>query len=100
AVMYLGKIVEVGPKEQIFENPQHPYTRLLMETVPKLTVGGAERAPVAGEVPNPISPPPGCSFHPRCPLANDTCRSVAPALNLRAGGQKSACHAADEGRLP
>ncbi|NKX42943.1 ABC transporter ATP-binding protein, partial [Rhodobacteraceae bacterium R_SAG2] len=79
--------------------PQHPYTRLLMETVPKLTVGGAERAPVAGEVPNPISPPPGCAFHPRCPMANDTCRSVAPALNLREGGQKSACHAADEGRL-
>ncbi|MFG6580781.1 ABC transporter ATP-binding protein [Sulfitobacter sp. 1A13191] len=99
AVMYLGKIVEVGPKEEIFGNPQHPYTRLLMETVPKLTVGGAERAPVAGEVPNPISPPPGCAFHPRCPMANDTCRNVAPALNLREGGQKSACHAADEGRL-
>jgi peptide/nickel transport system ATP-binding protein len=100
AVMYLGKIVEVGPKEQIFENPQHPYTRLLMETVPKLAIGGGERAPVSGEVPNPISPPSGCTFNPRCPLANETCRTVSPELKVRAQGAQSACHAAEEGRLP
>lgn len=100
AVMYLGKIVEIGPKEQLFHNPQHPYTRLLMETVPRLESGGPEREPVSGEVPNPISPPPGCSFHPRCPFATEICRTHAPELRFRREGARSACHAADEGRLP
>ncbi|WIY25822.1 ABC transporter ATP-binding protein [Parasedimentitalea psychrophila] len=100
AVMYLGRIVEIGPREQIFHNPQHPYTRLLMETVPKLDVGAPEHEPVAGEVPNPISPPSGCTFHPRCVFANDRCKQTAPTLATRSDGARSACHAADEGRLP
>lgn len=100
AVMYLGRIVEIGPKEQLFQNPQHPYTRLLMNTVPKLEVGAPERELASGEVPNPISPPSGCSFHPRCPFAADICRAHAPELQYRQAGARSACHAADEGRLP
>src|SRR6185437_13659899 len=82
-VMYLGKLVEVAGTEELFARPRHPYTRLLLETIPRLDPPDGvlgEREPVAGEVPNPIDPPPGCTFHPRCPYANARCRVAIPAL--------------------
>ncbi|HEV2188876.1 MAG TPA: oligopeptide/dipeptide ABC transporter ATP-binding protein, partial [Stellaceae bacterium] len=97
-VMYLGRLVELASADQLFATPRHPYTRLLLETIPRLDPHG-EREPVAGEVPNPIDPPPGCGFHPRCPCANERCRAEAPAL-IDDGGTLVACHAVEEGRLP
>jgi peptide/nickel transport system ATP-binding protein len=98
-VMYLGRLVEVAAKADLFARPQHPYTRLLLDTVPDLGMTGRERLPVRGEVPNPIDPPSGCAFHPRCPFANERCRTERPSL-LAAGGNLAACHAVQEGRLP
>ncbi|MBY6059188.1 ABC transporter ATP-binding protein [Leisingera daeponensis] len=92
-VMYLGRLVEAGPAEQIFAAPEHPYTRLLMDTVPDISLGRRDRAPAIGEVPNPITPPPGCSFNPRCPLATQRCREQSPALAARSSGTVVACHA-------
>jgi peptide/nickel transport system ATP-binding protein len=97
-VMYLGRLVELASADQLFATPRHPYTRLLLETIPRLDPHG-EREPVAGEVPNPIDPPPGCAFHPRCPYANERCRVEAPVL-IDADGTLVACHAVEEGRLP
>ncbi|WP_455273874.1 ABC transporter ATP-binding protein [Rhizobium herbae] len=99
-VMYLGRLVEVAPAAELFSKPQHPYTRLLLDTIPDLGMSKRERTPAAGEVPNPISPPPGCHFNPRCALANDRCRSEAPALRAYANGGRVSCHAVDEGRGP
>ena len=95
-VMYLGRIVEMGKAEAIFSKPQHPYTRLLLEAIPDLEMVGRARTPVGGEVPSPIAPPPGCAFHPRCPLAREKCRSVRPET-ARAGEVEVACHAVAEG---
>ncbi|MBV9552505.1 MAG: ATP-binding cassette domain-containing protein [Alphaproteobacteria bacterium] len=99
-VMYLGRLVELADAETLFARPRHPYTRLLLDTIPRLDPpdGAAEREPVAGEVPNPIDPPPGCAFHPRCPFANERCRVERPAL-LAADSTLVACHAVEEGRL-
>jgi len=96
-VMYLGRIVEYGPGESIFSNPRHPYTRLLLDAIPDLSMSGRTRTPVGGEVPSPINPPPGCPFHPRCPLANARCCTERPGYT-RAGGVLTACHAVEEGR--
>lgn len=98
-VMYLGRLCEVASAKELFRRPQHPYTRLLLETIPDLEMSGREREPVAGEVPNPINPPSGCAFHPRCPFANDRCKSEIPKP-LERSGHTVACHAAEEGRLP
>jgi peptide/nickel transport system ATP-binding protein len=98
-VMYLGRLVEVAQTATLFRAPLHPYTRLLLATVPDIAMTGREREPVAGEVPSPIAPPPGCAFHPRCPHANGRCRRERPEL-LRVGGTRVACHAVEEGRLP
>jgi peptide/nickel transport system ATP-binding protein len=95
--MYLGRIVEIGPAETIFRTPRHPYTRLLLEAIPDLEMVGVARTPVGGEVPSPIAPPPGCPFHPRCPLANDRCRAEKPA-HIAVEGVEVACHAVQEGR--
>ncbi|MET0508831.1 MAG: oligopeptide/dipeptide ABC transporter ATP-binding protein [Burkholderiaceae bacterium] len=97
-VMYLGRIVELATREQIFGRPRHPYTRMLLDAIPDTSHTGRKRTPVAGEVPNPLNPPPGCTFHPRCPLANDRCRRERPALLGVAGGGVAACHAVEEGR--
>ena len=97
-VMYLGRLVEWGPARDIFRNPQHPYTRMLLDAIPDLEMSGRRRIPVAGEVPSPISPPPGCHFHPRCPFANDRCRSETPAP-IAVGRTRVRCHAVAEGRL-
>ncbi|MFO1282185.1 MAG: oligopeptide/dipeptide ABC transporter ATP-binding protein [Burkholderiales bacterium] len=98
-VMYLGRVVELAATAQLFGAPRHPYTRMLLDAVPDLSMTGAARTAVAGEVPNPLDPPTGCSFHPRCPLANDRCRREAPMLRSDGEG-RVACHAVDEGRLP
>ena len=91
-VMYLGRIVEIAPKAALFEAPQHPYTRLLLEAVPDLKMTGRPRKMIEGEIPNPIDPPKGCAFHPRCPLAFDRCRSEPPLVQA-AGSRAVACHA-------
>jgi peptide/nickel transport system ATP-binding protein len=101
-VMYLGRIVELAPKRTLFSAPRHPYTRMLLDAIPDLNMTGRARTPVAGEVPNPLSPPPGCTFHPRCPHADARCRAEPPAVRLvhHAGSlSEVACHAVEEGRI-
>ena len=98
-VMYLGRIVELAPTHALFATPQHPYTRMLLDAVPDLDMTGKSRTAVAGEVPNPLDPPPGCTFHPRCPYANARCRREIPLLKSAQDGL-AACHAVEEGRLP
>jgi peptide/nickel transport system ATP-binding protein len=97
-VMYLGRIVELAPKRTLFATPRHPYTRMLLDAIPDIAMTGKARTPVAGEVPNPLDPPTGCTFHPRCPLANDRCRAERPLLRRLDGGEQVACHAVEEGR--
>jgi oligopeptide transport system ATP-binding protein len=93
AIMYLGKIVELGTSDQIYTNPRHPYTRALLSAVPSIDpTGKPERIRLPGEMPSPVDPPPGCSFHPRCPYAKDVCRTVIPKLEAGAGGHAVACH--------
>ncbi len=99
-VMYLGKLVEIADVKTLFSRPVHPYTRMLLDAIPDLEMSGRPRTPVAGEVPNPIDPPSGCTFHPRCPFANDRCKTEAPRAMRAKTGAMVACHAAEEGRLP
>lgn len=98
-VMYLGRLVEQGDAAQILARPLHPYTRLLLDTVPDPRAPKRARARLAGEVPSPLAPPTGCAFHPRCPLANARCARERP-LPLRVEAATVACHAVEEGRLP
>ncbi|TSA06527.1 MAG: ATP-binding cassette domain-containing protein, partial [Comamonadaceae bacterium] len=77
-VMYLGRLVELADKQALFGSPRHPYTRMLIDAIPKMTDTGRARTPVQGEVPNPLNPPLGCAFNPRCPHANERCRSERP----------------------
>jgi peptide/nickel transport system ATP-binding protein len=98
-VLYLGRLVEEAPSKTLFADPRHPYTRMLLDSVPDIDMTGRERVPIAGENPNPISPPPGCHFHPRCPFAFERCRVEAPAFKPVAAGHAAACHAVDEGRI-
>jgi len=97
-VMYLGRMVEVAPRDELFARPRHPYTRMLLEAIPDINGAGKPRTAVAGEVPNPLNPPSGCTFHPRCPHANDRCKAEAPVAKL-AGVSIVACHAVEEGRI-
>jgi peptide/nickel transport system ATP-binding protein len=97
-VMYLGRLCEWAETKTLFSNPRHPYTRLLLDTIPDLEMTGRERLPVAGEVPSPINPPSGCAFHPRCPHANERCHRERPELKA-AGKARIACHAVEEGRI-
>ncbi len=97
-VMYLGQLVEVADAQDLFAQPKHPYTRMLLDAVPDLEMSGRQRTPVAGEVPNPLSPPTGCAFHPRCPHANDRCKAESPRL-IAHGEGAVACHAVEEGRI-
>ena len=98
AVMYLGRIVEEAPTEQLFDEPQHPYTRLLLETIPNLDAPRRDGPLMTGEVPSPIAPPSGCTFHPRCPLANARCMSERPPMMESGRDRRVACHAVAEGR--
>ncbi len=92
-VMYLGRLCEVAPVDRIFDSPLHPYTQMLLETIPDVEMTGRKRAPVAGEIPNPIDPPSGCPFHPRCPLTAAYCCEVRPELTTLENGVQVACHA-------
>ena len=97
-VMYLGRLAEIADSRTLFARPRHPYTRMLLATIPSLAMRGQRADLVRGEVPNPITPPPGCSFHPRCPLANERCRREAPLLRDLGGAHQVACHAVEEER--
>ncbi len=91
-VLYLGRLVEVADGKKLFTDPQHPYSRMLLDAVPDLELSGRRRRQVEGEIPNPISPPPGCAFHPRCPLAYDRCKVELPQPVPTPGGN-AACFA-------
>ena len=92
AIMYLGRIVELAPMPVLYAAPAHPYTRALLDSVPKLGQGSGVFRPIAGEIPSPLAPPPGCHFHPRCPHAGPRCRIETPALLPVLPGQVAACH--------
>jgi len=88
-VMYLGRLIEIGETEALFARPRHPYTRMLLDAVPDIAMGGRARSAIGGEPPNPIDPPPGCPFHPRCPQAIAICRTERPEFR-----DNVACHLA------
>jgi oligopeptide transport system ATP-binding protein len=93
AIMYLGKIVELASRDEIYSNPRHPYTRALLSAIPQIDVGRrGERIAPAGEVPSALNPPTACSFHPRCPYAQDICKQVEPPLTAGHGDHAVACH--------
>jgi peptide/nickel transport system ATP-binding protein len=98
-VMYLGRLVEWADARSLFRNPQHPYTRMLLDAIPDLEMTGRERVPVGGEVPSPIDPPPGCHFHPRCPFAEERCWTETPE-SIPFGTGQVRCHGVEEQRLP
>jgi oligopeptide/dipeptide ABC transporter ATP-binding protein len=85
-VLYLGRLVEVSEAKALFRTAQHPYTRMLLDAVPDLALSGRRRKQVEGEIPNPINPPPGCAFHPRCPLVQEACKRTVPAARPTANG--------------
>ena len=85
-VLYLGRLVEVAQARALFDSPQHPYTRMLLDAVPDLTLSGVRRTPIRCEIPNPISPPSGCAFHPRCPIASTRCTEIVPTPVVTASG--------------
>ncbi|MFY9212439.1 MAG: oligopeptide/dipeptide ABC transporter ATP-binding protein [Aestuariivita sp.] len=93
-VLYLGRLVEEADPETLFEAPKHPYTQMLLAAAPRMDHIGREVEPPKGEIPDPINPPSGCAFHPRCPLASDLCRQERPELRSL-GGARVACHHAE-----
>jgi peptide/nickel transport system ATP-binding protein len=97
-IMYLGRVVETGPIDEVYGEPNHPYTRALLEEVPRLDRRARAYQPIRGEIPSPLDPPSGCHFHPRCPHATPRCRAEVPALREVAAGRWSACHLNDAGR--
>jgi peptide/nickel transport system ATP-binding protein len=97
--MYLGRIVEEAETEALFANPQHPYTRLLLQTIPDVSAPNRDRTLMGGEPPSPLNPPKGCTFHPRCPMAQDICKTVVPMPRRRVGGGNVVCHFSDGEQL-
>ncbi|MBM3573405.1 MAG: ATP-binding cassette domain-containing protein, partial [Alphaproteobacteria bacterium] len=95
-IMYLGRVVEIAPTEELFREPNHPYARALLAEVPRLESRHRQFAPVKGEIPSPLDPPSGCHFHPRCPHAVERCRGEAPVLREIASRRWSACHLNDQ----
>jgi peptide/nickel transport system ATP-binding protein len=91
-VMYLGRVVEIAPAAELYAAPKHPYTQALLAEVPRLDRQRRAYAPIKGEIPSPLAPPPGCHFHPRCPQAMERCKREAPVLREIAPGRLSACH--------
>jgi oligopeptide/dipeptide ABC transporter ATP-binding protein len=93
AALYLGRVVELAPRDALYARPAHPYTRALLESVPR--IGQGKRIPgraMGGEIPSPLAPPPGCHFHPRCRFATDRCKAEAPELRQVAADHHAACH--------
>ena len=99
-VMYLGRLAEVAPTRVLFEAPKHPYTQLLLAALPQLDTRGRDKSPITGEIPSPLDPPSGCTFHPRCPHTNARCKSERPELSAQPDGSQVACHAVQERRIP
>ncbi|MDX0462994.1 ATP-binding cassette domain-containing protein [Sinorhizobium medicae] len=97
AVMYLGRIVEEGDTEQLFAEPRHPYTQLLLQTIPNIAAPNRNREPASGEVPSPLKPPSGCAFHPRCPVAIRRCPKEVPEVRVLPNGTRVACHLVEDG---
>jgi peptide/nickel transport system ATP-binding protein len=95
AIMYLGRIVESAPTDELFAEPNHPYTRALLAEIPNVDVRRRQFEPIKGEIPSPLNPPSGCVFHPRCPVAMDRCREEIPQLNTISSNRMSACHLND-----
>jgi len=95
-IMYLGRIVEISPTDELYAYPNHPYTQALLNEVPQLEHRGRDYKPVEGEIPSPLDPPSGCHFHPRCPHATDRCATERPELREIAPTRWSACHLNDE----
>ena len=95
-IMYLGRVVEEADTETVFRRPNHPYTRSLLDSVPRIENRKRAFSVVKGEIPSPLNPPSGCHFHPRCPLAMERCRVEVPKLREIAPGQRSACHLNDQ----
>ena len=93
-VLYLGRLVEEAPRDALFSDPKHPYTRMLFDAAPKLDGFGREVPPPQGEIPDPINPPTGCAFHPRCPLAVERCQRERPEMRTLGAG-RVACHMAE-----
>jgi oligopeptide/dipeptide ABC transporter ATP-binding protein len=96
AIMYLGRIVESAPTEELFAHPRHPYTKALLAEAPRLDQRQRAFEPIIGEIPSPLDPPPGCHFNPRCPLAQDICRNEAPKLQEISMGRHASCHFWDQ----
>jgi peptide/nickel transport system ATP-binding protein len=96
AVMYLGRIVEEGATEEIFAQPRHPYTQLLLKTIPNINSPNRDRELESGEVPSPLKPPSGCTFNPRCPFATARCSAEVPEVRTLSNGTRVACHLVDE----
>ncbi|MBP1886711.1 ABC transporter ATP-binding protein [Sinorhizobium mexicanum] len=96
AVMYLGRIVEEGDTEELFARPRHPYTQLLLQTIPNIEAPNRNREPASGEVPSPLKPPSGCAFHPRCPVASARCSEDVPKIRILHNGTRVACHLAED----
>ncbi len=94
-IMYLGRVVETAPKRELFAAPNHPYTQALLADVPRLNRRKQTYVAIKGELPSPMDPPPGCHFHPRCPMAFDRCKVERPALKSIAPGRLAACHLND-----
>ncbi|CAM5326078.1 ABC transporter ATP-binding protein [Mycolicibacterium aubagnense] len=96
AVMYLGRIVEEGETEALFARPRHPYTQLLLQTIPNIEKPHRDRVVAGGEVPSPLKPPSGCPFHPRCPIATAHCSLELPEVRTFSNGTRVACHLAED----